>query len=83
MAEASNPLLLSAKFAEQASSATVAARKGEMRPNVSLNAEAGFVGPLTPFDRDNYQRNLAAGVTVTQPLFTSDRSARGSGRRRT
>ena len=71
LAEANNPALLAAKYAEQSSSATVAAVRGQTRPSVSLNAQGGYVGQLSPFDRRDYQRNLGAAVTVTQPLFAS------------
>jgi TolC family type I secretion outer membrane protein len=71
MAEESNPALIAAKYAEQASSATVASVRGQTRPSIDLTASAGYSGPVSSLDRDNRQRNLGAGVTVTQPLFTS------------
>ena len=68
-AEANNPQLLASKYTEQASSAAVATARGAGKPNVALNAQAGYVGQLSPFDSRNYNRTVAGSITVTQPLF--------------
>jgi outer membrane protein len=70
-AEMNNPSLLAAKYVEQSSSATVASVRGQLRPSVALSAEAGYTGQLSPFERRNFDRTIAAGVTVTQPLFAA------------
>jgi TolC family type I secretion outer membrane protein len=70
-AEMNNPALLAAKYVEQSSSANVASVRGQIRPSVSLSAEAGYTGQLSPFERRDFDRTIAAGVTVTQPLFAS------------
>jgi len=71
IAETGNPTLAAARFAEQASSATVASVRGEGLPSVALSLEGGYTGPLSAIDNGRYRRNLAAGVTVTQSLFAS------------
>lgn len=70
-AEANNPQLLSAKYAEQASSAAVSTARGAGKPNVSISAQAGYIGQLSPFDSRNYDRTVVGRLTLTQPLFNS------------
>jgi len=70
-AEANNPQLLATKYTEQASSATVAAVRGLGKPTVTLDGQAGYTSRLEPFFSREYRRDIAARVTVTQPLFSS------------
>lgn len=71
LAETNNHSLAFARYLERASSANVAAVRGAQRPTVSLSAQGGFVGRLSPFDRRDYRTDVTGGLTLTQPLFTS------------
>lgn len=68
-AERNNPTLLAAQYAEQASRARVAAARAERLPSVGLRATLGYSGQLSPFDPNDYSRNVTASATFSQPLF--------------
>jgi outer membrane protein len=69
-AEVANPTLRQAEITEEASRARVAEARAADRPTVSVNANLGYTGTLTPFVGRDYDRALSANVTVTQPIFT-------------
>src|SRR5690606_37675837 len=71
LAEAANPQLRAAQYAEQASRARVAGAKAERMPNVSLQASLGYSGgPVQPFERRDYSRNVTGTAVVSVPIFT-------------
>ena len=65
-----NPGLQQAQFTEEASRARVAEARAANRPTLSVNANIGYTGPLTPFYGHDYDRAVSATVTLTQPLLT-------------
>jgi TolC family type I secretion outer membrane protein len=69
-AEANNPGLLSAKYVEQASSATAASVRGALGPTVSLTAQGSYLNQPGFGGRDR-NKEVAAIVTVRQALFSS------------
>jgi TolC family type I secretion outer membrane protein len=72
-AEQENPGLLASKYAEQASSATAASARGSLGPTVALNAQGAYSNSsrLLPFSGQLGTKEVVAGVTITQPLFSS------------
>jgi outer membrane protein len=70
-AELDNPSLRQAEIAEEASRARIAEARAANRPTVSVNAQLGYDGGLTPLYGSAYDRAVSASVTVTQPLFTA------------
>jgi len=70
-AEANNPGLLTAKYTEQASSANAAAARGALGPTVSLTAQGVYQNESTPLTGFIGTKDVVAGVTVTQPLFSA------------
>lgn len=70
-AERENPGLLASKYNEQASSATAASVRGALGPTVSLSAEGIYSNRLFPFSGQLGTKEVIAGVTVTQPLFSA------------
>lgn len=82
MAEANNPHIRQADYAEQESSAKVAAAKAQTRPTLSLQATLGYYGgansspsifvtkqpPLSPFV--DYSHDLTASASASIPLFS-------------
>lgn len=69
--EQGNPSLRAAQYAEQAARLRTAEARNQRLPNVSLRAQYGYTGPAQTFPPrpDIYPRDVAASVTVTQPLF--------------
>src|SRR5690606_5057603 len=66
-----NPTLRAAEFAEQASRARIAGARAERLPSVSVDASIGHSGgPLDPYDRRDYSRNVTASATVSVPIFS-------------
>lgn len=66
-----NPNIRAAEYTEQASRARIAGARAERLPNVSVDASLGHSGgPLEPFDRRDYSRNVTATATVSVPLFS-------------
>ena len=70
-AERNNPSLLAAKYTEQASSATAASVRGELGPSIAINVQGTYTNRLFPFSGQLGNKDLVAGVTVTQPIFAS------------
>ena len=70
-AEAENPGLLASKYAEQSSSATAASVRGALGLTVSLSAQGTYANRLFPFSGQLGTKELVAGVTISQPLFSS------------
>ena len=69
VADSDNANLTAARFSEQASRANIATQRGAQRPQISINASAGKIGQLSPFERRDLQTDVTAQVTITQPLF--------------
>lgn len=69
-AENNNPQIRQAKYAERASNARLAGAKAERMPNLGVSASLGYQGPATPFEREDFVRQVRGGATVTVPLFT-------------
>ncbi|KRB40038.1 MAG: TolC family outer membrane protein [Pseudomonadota bacterium] len=69
-AEDNNPQIRAAQYAQQASKARVAAAKAERMPSVGLTGSISTNGQADPFESDQFGRGVAAGATVTVPLFT-------------
>jgi len=70
IAEKENPSLRQAEIAEEASRARIAEARAANRPTLSLNANIGYTGVLTPFRGYDYDRAVSATATLTQPIFT-------------
>jgi outer membrane protein/S-layer protein transport system outer membrane protein len=69
-AEAHNPTLLAAKFAELASRARVANAKTQNMPSVTLRVAAGRA-PSAYYQPNPYLDSLTAQAVYSQPLFTA------------
>lgn len=69
MAEDENPSLRIAQYTEQQSSAVAAVRRGEQGPTVSLDGQAIYTNDLLRFDGRSGEKQLAGGITITQPIF--------------
>ena len=74
-AEQNNPGLRQAEITEEASRARVAEARAADRPTVSVNAQIGYTGALTPLVGPDYDRAVSATVTLNQPLFTGGLNA--------
>lgn len=70
LAQSHNASLMRAELAERASAARIAEARSAYRPSVSLNASYGYVGVLTPFVPNQFDRQAQVGVVLTQPLLT-------------
>ena len=71
LAEQNNPQIRLAEYTEQASRARVSGARAERLPNLALQgsvAQGG--GPVDPFDRDRYSREVRGAVVFTMPLFS-------------
>lgn len=71
LAESDNPTLLAAKYAEQSSSASAAAVRGERGPSVSLTGQGIYTNRLAQFSGPLGRKQAVASFTVTQPLFAA------------
>lgn len=69
-AEQENPGLRQAVLTEEASRARVSVARAADRPTLSVNAQIGYSGALTPFYGHGYDRAVSAVASLTQPLFT-------------
>jgi outer membrane protein len=69
IAETDNPTLRQAQITEEASRARIAEARAANRPTLSLNANIGYTGVLTPFRGYDYDRAVSATATLTQPIF--------------
>ncbi|MGC1305508.1 MAG: TolC family outer membrane protein, partial [Caulobacteraceae bacterium] len=69
-AEADNPTLRQAEFTEQSSRIRVAEARAANRPTLSVNANIGLTGPVTPFFGNAYDRAVNASAVITQPILT-------------
>jgi outer membrane protein len=70
LAEANNPDLERARLVEAASAARVAEARDARRPVVALEASAGYIGPLVPFQTNNYVPEVAVQAVISQPLYS-------------
>jgi outer membrane protein len=68
-AEAGNPQLRSSQYAEQAARMRTAEARGQRLPTISLRAQLGYNGPVSPFAPNIYGREATASASITQPLF--------------
>ncbi|ABQ70353.1 type I secretion outer membrane protein, TolC family [Rhizorhabdus wittichii RW1] len=69
VADQENANLTAARFSEEASRANIAEQRGNKRPQATISASAGKLGPLSPYDRHNLQTDVTAQITITQPIF--------------
>lgn len=70
VAEKYNPQLRAQQFAEEASRARVAAARAERMPRLDLQATGRFInGPVDPFERDRYSRDVTVSGVLTVPLM--------------
>lgn len=69
VAERFSPVLRAQQFAEEASRARVAVARAERNPSVGLTATYGHEGPLDPYERGLYDREIRGVATVSLPLF--------------
>ncbi len=69
-AEARNPSLLAAKYAEQASRARVAYAKSQNLPSVNLRVSVGR-SPSSFYSPNPYLNSVVAEAQFSQPLFTA------------
>ena len=79
-AQANNPNIIAADYAEQAAAARVAAAKAENHPTVAVRAQLGYSGsyvstPALGLRDGVYQSNVTASAVLTQPLFTGGLNA--------
>lgn len=70
LAEARNPSLLAASLTEQADLARIAQARAARMPTVSASASFSRGAAIGAYPDNNDQSNLAAGITVSQPLFS-------------
>ena len=68
-AEAGNPTLRAAQYAEQAAKLRTAEARDQRLPNISLKAQYGYVGPQSVFLPHVYPLAATATATFSQPLF--------------
>jgi outer membrane protein len=68
-AEAGNPQLRASQYAEQAARMRTAEARDQRLPTVSLRAQYGYNGPISPFSPNIYGLDAVASATITQPLF--------------
>lgn len=68
-AEAANPQIRSAVYAEQAAKMRTAQARDQRLPSVSLKMQYGFTGPASPFAPNIYPPQASVSASVTQPLF--------------
>ena len=72
LADQNNPSLRIAEFTETQSSANAAAVRGEQGPTISLSGEGIYRNNgLLRVGGANAQREAVAGVTISQPIFSS------------
>ncbi len=71
VAEAQNPQLLAAQFAEAASRARVAQARAGFGPSVELEASYGASAPTSRFKNLDERDSFRTGVSVSVPLYTS------------
>lgn len=69
IADAENANLAEARRAEEASRANIAEQRGQQRPSATIQAQAGKTGDLSPINLHNYQTEVTAQLTITQPLW--------------
>lgn len=69
IAEEENANLAAARFNEEATRANVAAQRGNQRPQASITASAGRLGPISPYDSQTLRTQVQAQLTITQPIF--------------
>ena len=69
IAEANNPEILSAQFAELSSRADVASVRAARGPQVDGTVIASR-SPLTPFENSRYVERIVAGVSMSVPLYS-------------
>ena len=68
-ADSENANLAAARYSEEASRANIVAQRGNQRPSASISAEAGKSGDLSRINLRDYETQVTARLTITQPLF--------------
>jgi outer membrane protein len=74
VAEANNPTLLAARYAERAAEARVEEAKAANRASVSLRVDLS-VAPVQPYESRFYETNTRAAAVFSKPLFTGGLNA--------
>jgi len=70
IAEQNNPQIRAAEYAEQASRARLGGARAERLPNLALQGSVSQGGgPVDPFERERYSREVTGSVVLTMPLF--------------
>jgi outer membrane protein len=69
IAESENANLAAARRIEEASRANIASERGNQRPTAAIQAQAGKVGDIDPLRTRDFRTEVAAQVTITQPLW--------------
>jgi outer membrane protein len=68
-AEAANPALRAAQYAEEAARKRIAEARAQRMPTVSLKAQLGYTGPVSAYQPNIYAHEAVATATIVQPLF--------------
>ena len=68
-ADAENANLTASRHAEEASRANIAEQRGAQRPSAVISADAGKSGALNDPSYRDYQTDITARLTITQPLW--------------
>ena len=68
-ADSDNANLAAARYSEEASRANIVAQRGNQRPSASISAQAGKAGDLSRINVRDYETQVSARLTITQPLF--------------
>ncbi len=73
--EAENPTLKRAVITEQSSRAKVAQARAANRPTIALQGGLGYSGVIDPLNTRDFDRQITAMATFTQPIFTGGLNA--------
>jgi outer membrane protein len=68
-AEAANPALRAAFYIEAGARKRVDEARSQRMPTLSLKAQLGYTGPVSPYQPNIYAHEVLATATVVQPLF--------------
>jgi outer membrane protein len=69
LAEAANPGVAQNQFLVDAAQDDVAAARSAALPTIGIEGQLGTVGPAAPLHTGEYEPNITATITLTQPLI--------------
>ncbi len=69
LAEAANPALAQNRFLVDAAQDEIAAARSASLPTIGIEGQLGTVGPAAPLHTGEYEPNITATITLTQPLI--------------